>query len=76
MNFVDENHAGNNLCYALVNITFNNLLDFPTKLIGYFCSPSFYEAAHDRHDVLPALWTCVGRIEVAEGNVLNHFFFL
>lgn len=74
VNLVDEDDSGNDLCDALVDIALDDFVDLPSKFIGYFCPATFYEAAHDAHDILAALWSGVCGVEITEGDVLNELF--
>jgi len=40
----------------------------------YCLSLTLHQAAHNAHDILTALWTCIGRIQIAECHILHQLF--
>ena len=76
VNLVDEDDTWNDLCNALVNIALDDFVDLSSKFVSDFCPATFYEAAHDAHNVLATLWSSVSGVKIAEGNILNEFLAL
>ena len=71
---VNEDDTRNNLSDTLVNITFHDLVDFLPQLFGHLGPPTLHQASHHAHDVLPALWPRIRRVQVSESHVLHKFF--
>ena len=76
MNLIDEDDTRNDLCNTLVNVAFDDFIDFPAKFICDLCPAALDETAHYAHNVLAALWSGVCGIKIAEGDILNEFLAL
>ena len=72
MNLVDEDDSWNDLCDALVNIALDDFINLSTKFIGDFCPATLDKTAHDAHNILAPLWSCICGVEIAEGDILNE----
>ena len=71
--FVDEDDARNNFRHPLVDIALDDLVNLSSQFFCHLGPATFYETAHNAHDILPALRPCICCIEVAKGDVLNKF---
>ena len=71
---VDKDNTRNNLSYTLIDVTFHNSVDFFTKFLRNFSPPAPNQTAHDAHNILSALWSGIGRVQVPEGYILNNHF--
>ena len=59
---INEHHAGYYLCNPLFDIPLDDALDLASQFVRDLRAAATHEAAHNAHDVLPALWPCIGRV--------------
>ena len=56
---VDEEHSGNQLCHALIDVAIHDAIDFSAQLLRYLCLLRFSQLSHHGQDVLAALGTSI-----------------
>jgi hypothetical protein len=76
VDLVDEEDAGDELGDTLVDVPVDDLVDLGPQLVGDLGPATLDKLAHDRHDILPALGSRVGHVEVVKGDVLDDLLLL
>ena len=70
MGLVNSHHQ------TLIDIFIDDFVDFFPQFVGNFRLLGLHELAHHGHDVLAALRLRVGKVEIVQSHVLNHFLLL
>lgn len=60
----------------MVDVFVYDFVDLAAQFVGDFCFAGFHELAHHTHDVLAALGSCVGDVEIVERHVLHDLLLL
>lgn len=68
--FVDEEDAWDKLCYALVDVPINHLVDFQSQLLCYFSLPRLRQLTEHRGEIAPALGARICCVQVVKRDIL------
>lgn len=67
---VNEQHTRDKFRHTLLNIPVHNLVNLPSQLVCYLCPAAFYQLTHHTHDILSALRSGIGHIQIVQRHVL------
>jgi hypothetical protein len=74
VNLVDEEDTRYELSNALVDVTIDDLVDLSSQFLCNLCLFRFHDLTHETHEVIAALGTSIGHVEIVQGNILYDLF--
>lgn len=76
MHLIDEQHSWHQLSNTLIDIPIDYLIYLRSQLLSHFGFLGFHDLAHKAHEVVSALGTSVGHVEIVQGHILHDLFLL
>ena len=73
VNLVNKENSRHQLSHTVVNVFIDDLVYLSSQFIGDFRFLRLHELPHHGHDVLSALRSRIGDIQVVKSHVLNYF---
>lgn len=76
MYLVNKENAGNELSDAVLDVLVDDLVDLLAELLGDLGLARLHQLVHHRENIVAALRTRIGRIQVVQRHVLDHLLLL
>lgn len=73
MTFVDEEEAKIELCDVVINVTFDDFIDFLAELISDFSLSDLVELVQNGNKILATLWLSVCNVQIMKSDLLDDF---
>ena len=76
MHLIDEQHSRHQLSHTLIDIPIDYLVYLRSQLLSHLSLLRLHDLAHQAHEVVAALRTGVGHVQVMQGHVLHDLLLL